>query len=344
MPGAHDRSFPEATDIRSERTVGRALELRRLVGPQAHATPAVPGRSMSNRVLSLRDLSLIDAIAFAGSISGAARTLGVSQPALSRRLVELEGRIGLALVLRGSRGSAPTLAGARLLEAMTLVADELHEALASARDAPVPYAGDVLIGLPVAAPLRHNLHQVILDIAREDPATHVLSSQIPFLRQLASVLHGVLDVGFGLEPITERDGCEGALVWRGALDVILVPAWHPLATRSVIALRDLGGETIGVPDGDLSPDFARRMRLALGQAGYVGTIDTLPHDGARGAIDVARGERMAIASSATRNDSPGVIAIVLETPLMVDHTFMYWRRRSSRRVRSFVQRVGVVAG
>ena len=298
---------------------------------------------MSDRMLSLRDLTLIDAIASAGSISGAARMLGLSQPALSRRVVELEGRIGMALVLRGSRGSAPTIAGARLLEAMTLVADQLHQALVSARDAPALNAGDVLIGLPVATPLRRQLHEVILAVARQEPATHILTSQIPFLRQQAAVRQGILDIGFGLEPNDVSDPAEAcALVWRGALDVVLVPSWHALAQKTVVALRDLSGERIGIPDEVLSPDFARRMRSALEHAGFRGTVEAMPHDVGRGALDVARGERLAMVSSTTVQDAPGVVAIPLERPLMIVHTYTYWRKHAPLRVRSFVRRLGVV--
>ncbi len=298
---------------------------------------------MPDRSLSLRDLAMIDAIASEGSISAAARLLHLSQPALSRRVVELEGRLGLALVVRGARGSAPTIAGARLLEAMTLVSDQLQQALRHARDAPVPDTGDVLIGLPTTNVLRLRLHAAILALAREDPATHILTSQIPFLRQQRAVVQGVLDVGFGIEP-TAREArfTHGAVVWRASLDTVLVPAWHTLATRSTVGWHDLHGLRVGVPDEAFSPEFARRMRDALDEAGFVGTVEATSQDLALEALVVGRGERLAIVSGGSMPETPGVVALPLERALMVIETWIYWRVNAPRRVRSFVRRLGVV--
>jgi molybdate transport repressor ModE-like protein len=72
----------------------------------AHAGPA----------LELADAHLLQAIAACGSINRAARLLSITQPALSRRLSRLEGRLGMRLLVRGPRGAAFTEVGRRLVE------------------------------------------------------------------------------------------------------------------------------------------------------------------------------------------------------------------------------------
>ena len=54
-------------------------------------------------MISLADLQFIEALARTGSLSGAARSLNVTPPALSLRLKKLEQALGVSLVVRSSR-------------------------------------------------------------------------------------------------------------------------------------------------------------------------------------------------------------------------------------------------
>ena len=54
-------------------------------------------------MITLADLRFIEALARAGSLSGAARSLNVTPPALSMRLTKLEQLLGVSLVGRSSR-------------------------------------------------------------------------------------------------------------------------------------------------------------------------------------------------------------------------------------------------
>jgi DNA-binding transcriptional LysR family regulator len=68
-------------------------------------------------------LQLVLAIAEAGSLSGAARRLSTTQPTVSRRLAELEARLGEPLFVREVQGATPTGFGERLLEPARRMAD-----------------------------------------------------------------------------------------------------------------------------------------------------------------------------------------------------------------------------
>ncbi|NGO68089.1 LysR family transcriptional regulator [Streptomyces boncukensis] len=65
--------------------------------------------------LELRHLRCLVAIVDTGSFTDAARELGVSQAAVSRGLRALEGALGVRLLHRTSRSTAPTTAGVQVL-------------------------------------------------------------------------------------------------------------------------------------------------------------------------------------------------------------------------------------
>ena len=75
--------------------------------------------------LDARRLLIYRQVALAGSLGGAARALGWTQPAVSQQVRALEKDVGCPLILRTSRGVAPTLAGERVLASAHRIAEEL---------------------------------------------------------------------------------------------------------------------------------------------------------------------------------------------------------------------------
>lgn len=67
---------------------------------------------LAHRVPDLGAMELLLAVARVGSLSGAARRLGITQPAASSRIRAMETRLGVALVDRSPRGSTLTAEGA----------------------------------------------------------------------------------------------------------------------------------------------------------------------------------------------------------------------------------------
>lgn len=84
-------------------------------------------------------------IARAGSISAAARALGIAQPTLSRRLALLEEEIGVRLLVRTPSGLTLTPAGERVLATLETVGDRLGQMEAEILDADVSLQGSVRV-------------------------------------------------------------------------------------------------------------------------------------------------------------------------------------------------------
>ncbi|QEW23593.1 D-malate degradation protein R (plasmid) [Marinibacterium anthonyi] len=73
----------------------------------------------------LSDLVIFHRVAAEGSFSAAARTLGVTQSAVSQTVKRLEGDLGIRLLSRSTRSLTPTAAGERLLDTLAPVIAEI---------------------------------------------------------------------------------------------------------------------------------------------------------------------------------------------------------------------------
>lgn len=91
----------------------------------------------------------------AGSLSGAARTLGVSVASVSRQLAALEADLGVALVLRSTRALALTAAGSAYFAECVHLLAEIDAAMERARD------GASRANLVVSAPVTFGLACVL---------------------------------------------------------------------------------------------------------------------------------------------------------------------------------------
>jgi DNA-binding transcriptional LysR family regulator len=85
----------------------------------------------------------------AGSFSGAAQQLHVGQPAISKTIAHLEGRLGVRLLLRSTHGLTPTEAGRSFYERAKRSIEEAEEADLAARGAAAALTGRLRISAPV---------------------------------------------------------------------------------------------------------------------------------------------------------------------------------------------------
>jgi DNA-binding transcriptional LysR family regulator len=98
------------------------------------------------RRLRLRDLHIFFATVQRGSMAKAAQTLGVTQPAVSKVIAELEHTLGVRLLDRGARGVEPTAYGRALLMRSNAAFDELRQSVRDIEFLADPTVGEVRIG------------------------------------------------------------------------------------------------------------------------------------------------------------------------------------------------------
>lgn len=119
------------------------------------------------RRLKLRDLDSFRTVVEAGSMAKAAVLLGVSQPAISKSISELERTLGVALLDRTPRGVAPTPTAAVLLKRVISIFDDVRLALEEIGHLQDPTQGELRIGAP--EPLLYFLTTIIDRLVARHP-------------------------------------------------------------------------------------------------------------------------------------------------------------------------------
>ncbi|HBD92058.1 MAG TPA: LysR family transcriptional regulator [Gemmobacter sp.] len=190
--------------------------------------------------LRLRQLALVVAIDELNSLRKAADRIGVSQPAATKMLSELEQALGLLLFERGRRGMIATVYGAALIDHAHLIisdVDAMREELAGLA---AGASGRLSIGMITAAaagPLsiaiaRLKDRRPRLDITITVDTSDVL---IPLLEQ------GRLDVVFG-RPVSSDHAQDIVFTQIGPERLSIVcGAQNPLRLRQDLALSSLAG-------------------------------------------------------------------------------------------------------
>ena len=108
----------------------------------------VDWESRIGRRLRLRDLHMFFAVVQAGSMAKAATRLGVTQPAVSKAIGDLEAALGVRLFDRSPQGVEPTKYGDALLKCGSAVFDELRQGIRNIEFLADPAAGELKIGCP----------------------------------------------------------------------------------------------------------------------------------------------------------------------------------------------------
>jgi len=215
--------------------------------------------SLAHRVPDLGALELLLAVARLGSLGGAAREVGITQPAASSRIRSMERQLGVALVDRSPRGSRLTDAGAlvtdwarRIVEAAEAF-DAGAQALRDRRDSRLRVAASMTIAeylLPGWL--------LALRAQRPDTAVSLLAGNSAAVGE--RLLSGEADLGF-VEGVSVPPGLDSTVIAHDRLIVVTAPghAWarrrRPLEASELAAtpliLREKGSGTRQVLDAAL---------------------------------------------------------------------------------------------
>jgi LysR family transcriptional regulator of gallate degradation len=196
--------------------------------------------------LAHRQLQVLVAIAEGQSESQAARRMGLSQPAITRSLRELERLIAKPLFYRMVRGMIPTSAGEALIRRAKLAfaeLDRVRDDMAAHRGR---LTGRIAVGtLPLCATLL--VPRAIDRLLREHPGLDVSILDGGYDSLLASLRCGDIDllVGALRHPAPAQDVVQERL-FDDRLSIV-ARRDHPLARRASLSLRELAQEQWVVP-------------------------------------------------------------------------------------------------
>jgi len=190
--------------------------------------------------LRLRHLRLLDLVRRRGSLGAAARALGVSQPAATLLLRELEAAFGTALVERDRRGARVTPSGLRALERLTVTLSSFEHAVEAAR---MPSLEPVLrVGAVQMAGMRA-LPRALAALERAGHAGRIQLREGRARELLGALREGTLDcmIGWMDESLADAAPAEQLRIeplWYSRM-LVVAAAKHPLAQARSVDVADL---------------------------------------------------------------------------------------------------------
>jgi DNA-binding transcriptional LysR family regulator len=227
------------------------------------------------RGLNLDQIRTFADVVALGSFSAAAVRLGISQPAVSMQVRELEKRFGVKLIERVGRRVTPTAAGTEFLSH----ARQVEAALEAAADAMAPHAagatGRVRLGTGATACI-YLLPPMLREVRQRFPALEISVSTGNTPDMLRAIEENRIDVGLVTLPAAGR-----ALEIRPVMDdefVLVAPRGSVLPkeitaaelARMALVLYELGANTRRLIDA-----WAMRAGFSLKPVMELGSVEAM---------------------------------------------------------------------
>jgi LysR family transcriptional regulator, hydrogen peroxide-inducible genes activator len=199
-------------------------------------------------MVSLKQLRYFSTVARTGHFGAAAEQCGVTQPALSMQIQELEKELGLQLLERARKGVGLTTGGREIADRAARVLAEVRDLVDSARHLSGQFSGPLRLGaIPTIAP--YLLPQLLPLIRARHPNLDLHLRETRTHRLLQELVDGDLDLVLLALP-TDHPGIETLSLFEDRF-LLAVPASRSIA-KNVRA----------------TPDLVRENRLLLLEEGH----------------------------------------------------------------------------
>lgn len=267
------------------------------------------------------------AVTEAGSLSGAARALGLSQPTLGRHIEALEQALGIALFERTLQGFRPTELALKLYEPVAEAQRALAEAAMMAEGGSDKLSGTVRITAstvtshyvlpPILRGLREKFPEIALELVPSNSAENLLLREADIAVRMFRPTQ--------LDLVTKKLG--EIPVCAAAHERYIQRAGAP-ASAADLTRFDL----IGFDRSELLLNAARQMGFALRREDFV-----LRTDSQTGAWEMMKaGLGIGFAQAGLVRDTPGMVRLLpdLNPPGLEVWLTTHWELFTSRRIRA----------
>lgn len=212
---------------------------------------------MKNPYLDTRQLEAFVAVVSIGSMTGASRALGYSQPVVTRLIQELEAELGFALLHRNGPRISPTQQGVAFYEQAEIMLSGLRivaeRARAISSSAPQPIEISSLPSLAASA-----VPQALAKLVSDERPERIYIRTAAAEAIVQAVADRTADIGLTSLPL-DNPGVE--VHWTAEVSCVAVVARaHRLAQRASLVPEDLVGETL------ITSHNPYRLRLSIDQA------------------------------------------------------------------------------
>jgi len=283
--------------------------------------------------MELRDLRSFLAVARAENLSRAAERLHVAQPALSRQVHGLERELGVPLLDRHPRGVALTSAGRVFVHGASGLLATVAQAVDRAEGVHDGRRGRVVLGAMLAA-IAAGLPDAAAEALRADrPDIDLVIQHFDPPEIVDQVLEGGVDAAISFSGAAPVPRLHTVPLWGEALNHACVPGHHPLASRSLLTVPDLGELPLILPQRSFSAAFIRTILSALRRLGLRSPMLVLDGDIGAAHLAVASGRGwIPLARARSSQPPPGTAAIPVHGFLIHVDAVALWRRGEVRPV------------
>ena len=189
--------------------------------------------------LKLRELELLHMLIDQGSVSGAARSLNMSQPNASKMLKKIESDFGFVLFKRQNGRLYATEDAQLLTDQIERTLLSLHRFHSLTEDIRYLRKGNLIIGsLPLLS--RHWLPGVVAGFMQDYPQVNITFRTRSSKKLISWVSEGQLDIALGL--LTTKDPFVEMVPLIDIHFVVALPINHPLVKKNIIDITDMEGQ------------------------------------------------------------------------------------------------------
>jgi DNA-binding transcriptional LysR family regulator len=290
--------------------------------------------------LNLRHIEAFRAVMLTGTVVGAAKLMNVTQPGVSRTIALMELRLGFALFERRGRRLAPTAEAESLYREIDQLYAGIERIGQVAQDIRFQRAGALRVAtLPALA--QSVVPRAIQRLLASRPHVTAFVQSLPS-RQIAELVSTrQFDIGVVELPLSRP-----AIVIEPlppSRSMVVLPAGHPLASRSTISVKDLNGERMVL----LSQHSYVRYQIddAFSTAGSAPNVVVETPSSLIASALVAAGTGISIVSEWTADMFVGkaLVAVPLKEPLVSRTALIYPESRAENSLaRAFADEVRAV--
>ncbi|MFC0599040.1 LysR family transcriptional regulator [Streptomyces palmae] len=246
------------------------------------------------------------AVAEEGSLTRAAERLYVSQPALTKQIRQLEGRLGVPLFTRSRAGMALTEPGRTLAQRAPALLAEWDRTLRETRGAADRAARVLRVGF-LASAANEATSRIVAEFGRRRPGWRVEMRQAAWSDPSAGLAEGDVDVALLRLPFPGQQALRVEVLFSEDRWIAL-PAGHPLAGRELIAFRELWDEPFVAAPAESGRwrEYWLATEERQGRPARIGAVTDQPDDWLS-AIANGYGIALAPASAARFYARPGIV-------------------------------------
>lgn len=170
--------------------------------------------------MTLRQLEFLIGVADRGSISACAGFYGVSQPAVTNQIHQLEDELGTSLMVRSAHGTTVTDTGKKVVEQAKHIVQEVNRIPLSLEESKQALTGRVVLGVSPLSPVSvHHFPRIYRPFHKAFPEVHIEVAEIEAMNLANQVANGRIDIGLTPLPMFTTKA-QYELLWFEELVVI----------------------------------------------------------------------------------------------------------------------------